>query len=498
MRDEDKTRKQLIAELAELRQRIMVFEKATEERRSTEETQRVSEEKYRTVVDNANESIVVIQDGTIQFTNPRLSRVMGYSAEELERMPFLNLIHPEDRDMILARYRKRMRGEEAPSTYSFRAVTKSGEELWVEVNAVLITWDGKPATLNLVRDVTKRKRAEEALKNRNLELALLSRIGKTFSSSLDLDRVLAIVLEEVRQLLGAVACSIWLSDPATSELCCRQSIGPLSDKVHGWRLAQGEGIAGQVLQSGESLIVGDTRLNEHHYEGVDRIVGIEMRSILGVPLWAKEDVIGVIEVVDTEVDFFKETDLRLVESLAVSAAISIENARLYETIQQELAEREKMEGALRRSEAELKLQTSHLEEVNAALKALLRHREEDKVDLEESFLANVKELLLPYIEKLKKSQLDPHQMALVGILESNSREIVSPFITKLSSRLLNLTPTEVQVATLIKDGRTTKQIAELQNLSENTILFHRFNIRTKLGLRNKKVNLRSYLWSLHD
>ena len=119
-------------------------------------------------------------------------------------------------------------------------------------------------------------------------------------------------------------------------------------------------------------------------------------------------------------------------------------------------------------------------------------------DFEEKILANVKELVLPYIEKLKNSGLYSDQMTLVGILESNTKEIFSPFVTKLSSRFLSLTPAEIKVASLIKDGKTSKEIASLLHASENTIRSHRFHIRSKLDLKNKKVNLRSYLRSIQD
>jgi len=156
------------------------------------------------------------------------------------------------------------------------------------------------------------------------------------------------------------------------------------------------------------------------------------------------------------------------------------------------------EDALRKREAELAAQSRHLEEVNAALNVLLKRREEDKVDLEERVLANVKELVLPYVEKLKSSSSYSEQMTLVGILESNIKEIVSPFVTKLSSRFLSLTPTEIQVASLIRDGKSSKEIAALINASENTVRSHRFHIRSKLGIKHKKVNMMSYLKSLHD
>jgi PAS domain S-box-containing protein len=168
------------------------------------------------------------------------------------------------------------------------------------------------------------------------------------------------------------------------------------------------------------------------------------------------------------------------------------------TIIRDITERKSAEQAVRKSEAELVEKSRHLEEVNAALKVLLKQRENDKADLEERLLANVKDLVLPYIEKLKNSRLHSDQMTLVGILESNMKEIVSPFATKLSSKFLNLTPTEIQVASLIKDGKTSKEIAALLNASENTVRTHRFHIRSKLGIKNKKVNFRSYLQSLQD
>ena len=176
---------------------------------------------------------------------------------------------------------------------------------------------------------------------------------------------------------------------------------------------------------------------------------------------------------------------------------SFQNADCVLWCARDITARKKAEDALRKSEAELTAQSRHLEEVNAALKVLLRQRENDKADLEQRLHANVKELVMPYIEKLKNSRSHSDRMTLFGILESNMKEIVSPLANKLSSRFLNLTPTEIQVASLIKDGKTSKEIAALLNASEHTIRSHRFHIRSKLGIKNKKVNMRSYLKSLH-
>jgi len=146
--------------------------------------------------------------------------------------------------------------------------------------------------------------------------------------------------------------------------------------------------------------------------------------------------------------------------------------------------------------AELNAKTRRLEEFNAALKVLLKQREEDRRELEESILHNVKSLIAPYLEKLRKSRLSEDQMTYLTILESHIEELTSPFTKRLSQKYLGLTSLEIQAANLIKEGKTSKEIAETLCVSENTVSSHRFHIRTKLGLRNKKVNLRSYLKSL--
>jgi PAS domain S-box-containing protein len=152
--------------------------------------------------------------------------------------------------------------------------------------------------------------------------------------------------------------------------------------------------------------------------------------------------------------------------------------------------------ALEQREKELELKTESLEEVNTALRVLLKRREEDKTELEEKVLYNMKDLVLPYISKLEQTGLSPSQKSFLAILKSNLDDIVSPFSRRLAASHLNLTPREVQVANLLKEDKITKEIAELLHMSESSVEFHRHNIRKKLGLVGKKVNLRTYLQSL--
>ena len=147
-------------------------------------------------------------------------------------------------------------------------------------------------------------------------------------------------------------------------------------------------------------------------------------------------------------------------------------------------------------EAELRRNTQNLEEANTALKVLLRRREEDKRELEESVLSNVKELVMPYIEKIETTRLGPRQKGYLDVIKTNLEEIISPFVYELSSRFLKLTPQEIQVANLVREGKSTKEISDLLNISTNAVDFHRKNIREKLGLKGKRTNLRTFLLTL--
>ncbi|GAB6097797.1 hypothetical protein JCM14469_40510 [Desulfatiferula olefinivorans] len=154
------------------------------------------------------------------------------------------------------------------------------------------------------------------------------------------------------------------------------------------------------------------------------------------------------------------------------------------------------EEVIRNKEAKLFEQTLNLEETNSALKVLLRQRDADKEELEEKVLANVEHLAFPYIEKLKSSRLNERQSTYLGILEAHLKEIISPFLLSMSRLGNHLTPQELQVAHLVKSGKTSKEIAEVLTISVNTVDFHRKHIRDKLGLRHTKTNLQSYLMQI--
>jgi PAS domain S-box-containing protein len=172
----------------------------------------------------------------------------------------------------------------------------------------------------------------------------------------------------------------------------------------------------------------------------------------------------------------------------------------YFCVVRDITKRKRAEELLRthrdRLEELVKERTANLEEANTALKVLLRQKDEHKAEIEDKVVANVNELILPSLEKLKTIKLEASDRELLDILEKNLRDIISSFGQKLSSKNFNLTSTELRIANLIKYGNTTKEISELLNLSPRTIEFHRNNIRKKIGINKKRVNLKSYLLSL--
>ncbi|MGW8194533.1 MAG: LuxR C-terminal-related transcriptional regulator [Desulforhopalus sp.] len=152
--------------------------------------------------------------------------------------------------------------------------------------------------------------------------------------------------------------------------------------------------------------------------------------------------------------------------------------------------------ALQVKETELRQERERLAETNTALRVLLRQREEDRTRIEETIYANVERLVLPYLERVLFGNLTEKQRTLLEVVEANLKDIVSPFLHRLSALKILLTPQEIEVANMVRSGRTSKEIAEVLGLSVSGVDFHRKNLRRKVGLTNTAQNLRSYLLSL--
>jgi two-component system NtrC family sensor kinase len=311
------------------------------ERKQMEEALRESEEQHRTLIETSPDGIMLLDlDTAILMVNPALLKLHGCdSADELAGQKAIDLIAPEEIPRALASLstfvsERVLRGEE------YNLLRKDGTIYPAEVSATLIVdaHQDPKAILAVVRDMSERRRMEKTVQRRNRELELLNDAGQALNASLDLEQVLDTTLDRVCVLLDVEACSVWLIEPETGVLVCRSATGPHGPVVLGWRLRPGEGLAGWVAQTGESLVVDDAQTDERHFRDVEQQTGTLLRSIISIPMRIKEDLVGVLQVLHADANRFQPSDLVLVESLATSAAIALENARLYKNLRLRMEE----------------------------------------------------------------------------------------------------------------------------------------------------------------
>lgn len=151
--------------IAKLDNKIKRLQQEIAEHKKDEAALRDSRKQYQTLIENANEAIMVAQDGYFKFINRALFELLpGYTEQDFTSKPFSDFIHPDDRAMVIQNYQKRLEGEPAPNRYPFRIITADNAVKWVEISAVLIEWNGRPATLNFLTDVSERIKSEEALR----------------------------------------------------------------------------------------------------------------------------------------------------------------------------------------------------------------------------------------------------------------------------------------------------------------------------------------------
>jgi len=303
-------------------------------------------------------------------------------------------------------------------------------------------WDEKgtlSGVVEIVTDITERRKAEEAMRQSE---------------------------QKYRELFENASDIIFILDLNGKILSCNDA----ASRTYGYTLVQMQGLNLETLLDKNDLPVV-RKLFRRKRDELDMPNPLEFLTYTrtGEAVWL-------------------EVNARSVEENGKPVAIH--------GIARNITERKRMEEALRKREQELEEKSRNLEDANTALKVLLKRREDDKAELEDKVICNVRELVLPYIENLKMTRIDSHQLNQLNILERNTSEIISPFLRTLSSKYPNLTPMEIKVINFIKEGRTTKEMAELLNASTRTVEVHRDNIRKKLGLRNKKANLKSHLMAL--
>jgi PAS domain S-box-containing protein len=281
--------------------------------------------------------------------------------EGSDRLCCLGIANDEDGRPVVVRH-----VQETLSLETDSRISRYGVQTYIEcpvlaqerhVGALCVGYkrdcEPSPQDINVLQLLARMIARQEQLEQRERELIALNRVGRTVSSAMVLDKVLTKLRHEVRDVIGAEACSIALVDPATNELVFRQADDPLADLVVGRRLDPGQGIAGTVAQTGRSTLVPDAPNDPRFYAGVDEVTGFKTREIICSPLITQDKTVGVIEIMNKQGGAFTMDDVRLLEAVAAQTAATLETARLHEVTKHELAERIKAEQALRESKRRL-------------------------------------------------------------------------------------------------------------------------------------------------
>lgn len=401
-----------------------------------------SESWYRSIFENTGTAnIIVEEDTTISMMNRECEKLSGYSKEEVEgKKSWADFIVKEDLEKLKEYQRlRRTEPERIPKTYETRMIDKQGA-----VKDILVTGAIIPGTTKAVvalLDITERKATEKALTESEAKFrALVEQIPNTvvYIAALDKNSTTLYISPQINQILGYTQ-EEYKNNPDI-----------WSQRIHP------EDYKRVVAELDQSRTTGGVFISEYRIHRKDDQV-----------IWFRD-----------EAQIIKDGQ---------------GNPLFLFGINTDITNRKQAEENLRDRERDLQIQAKNLEDINTALNVLLKKREADKSELEEKVIQNVQQLIEPYMAKLKQSGLDERQKTLVSIIESNLKNMTSSYASSLSATHLKLTPKEIKVANLIKQGMTSKEICQLLGSSEKVIAFHRQNIRRKLGLLNRKINLKSYL-----
>ena len=341
-----------------------------------------------------------------------------------------------------------MKGEKQVTIVEKIKDSKKNEEVWLEtIKSPIFNESGQVSgTVGIARDITHRKQAEEALMESKKNYRRLVEMMNDGFGIQDEKGAITYVNSKFCQMLGYKPENL-IGKPVTDFLDDRNK---------------------QILK------------NQISIRKKGEVLPYEIE-------WISKDGKNFPTIMSPQVIFNDNGQFN--GSFSVITDISI----LKQVEKELLKTQDELENRVAERTKELRIQKSNLEEANIALQVLLDKRQEDKKEMEDNLLTNVKEMIAPYFEKIRKTKLNDQQKAILSILESFLNEIISPFARKISLKYLNLTPTEIEVANLIRHGINSKEIADIMNLSPRTIYNHRKNIRKKFGLDNKKTNLRSHL-----
>ena len=402
-----------------------------------------SEAKYHRMIENIGDGYYEVDlAGNFTFFNDTMARITGYPRRELMGMNNRQIMDEYNARRVYEVFNKVFVTGIAAKAFDWELVRKNGDKCTLEVSVSLRkSAQGKPVGFSgIARDISHRKMMERALRESE---------------------------EKYRTIIENIEDGYYEVDLAGNFTFFNDSMCRLTSYTRD-----------EMMGRNYRQIMDET--NAKRVYNVFNTVYITQLSTRAV---------------DWEL-LRRDASKRYIE-VSVSLRKNLNGEPIgFMGIARDITERKKNEQTLLAREEDLRTKTNNLEEVNTALKVLLRRREEDKRELEETVMTNLNDLVHPYVERIRKRSKDQRLLEIVDVMESNLDTLTSPFFHKLSSQIQNLTSTEVEIANLVKQGKSTKEISDLLSVSIKTIESHRLNIRKKLGLSNKRASLRTHLLSI--
>ena len=430
-------------------------------RKRAEVAVRNSEEKYRLLVNNIPGIVYKgFKDWSVEFYDNKIERLTGYNIQKIKsgRMKWIDLMVTDDIEPAREIFIRALKTDKS-YVRDYRIKTKSKDIRWIQERGQILCDDkGKIEYVSGVFfDITETKKAEEALRKSEEKYHRLYKLMRLMTDNMP-DMIWAKDMDGRYMFVNQAMC-----DKLIMCDCPDRAIG-MTDMV----IAEKERNAGYEYTFGEFCVNSDAIIQERK---------VACRII------EEGFVRNKYFVLDVHMAPFLNENREMIGTVGCGRDVTNEK---------------EVEKALKEREIELERKNLRLEELNSALKILLEKRDEDKKVIEEKVLMNIKNLIIPYVVKLKKTTLNDRQEIFLEIIQSNIEDILSPFAHKLSYKYLNFTPTELQVADLVKQGFRTKEIADLLNSSPETVSGHRKSMRKKLNLKDKKSNLRTHLLFLDN
>lgn len=410
------------------------------ERKKAEEALRESRELFRSAFNDSAVGMSIFDvQGRFLEVNARLCQLLGYTEPELLEKSVIDITHPEDQALTRRRMAERLEGKTPPPWLEKRYVHKDGREIWVGASSSLV-YDREERPVYFVshiQDLSERKRAEAALRVTQRQFSL-------FMNNLP---GLAYIKDHTGKYLFANGYFEEIFHRPVRQIYGQTDSSLLPPEY----LVQWQENEQKVLAEETPLAFTETT------PGPD-----------GPRYW-----------LSSKFPIFQDQAPTLLGGISIDITYRVKTEQELETRRQEL-----------------RLQAENLQALNTTLKVLLDQREQEKNQQLKDFLTTLERLVFPYLERLRATALDQNQRLFVDLLDANLKEISAPFAGRLSSLENKLTPMELEVADLLKRGKTTTEIASALHVSEATVSSHRSHIRDKLGLRHRKVNLKAYLRSM--